>query len=167
MESLKARQTVSENSLLLSEWNVEKNVSITPNELLLHSGKKVWWVCKKGHEWEDTVNHRSRGRSCPYCSGKRVLIGFNDITTTHPIVAAEWNYEKNNPLLPTQFTAGSTKKVWWCCKYHHEWKSVIESRTRGTGCPYCTNRKVLIGFNDLATTNPRVAKEWKFETNST
>ena len=27
-------------------------------------------------------------------------------------------------------------------------------------CPYCTNRKVLAGFNDLATLEPAVAKEW-------
>ena len=31
---------------------------------------------------------------------------------------------------------------------------------RGDGCPYCANRKVLPGFNDLATLDPAVAKEW-------
>ena len=31
---------------------------------------------------------------------------------------------------------------------------------RGNGCPYCANRKVLVGFNDLATVQPLVAKEW-------
>ena len=31
---------------------------------------------------------------------------------------------------------------------------------RGDGCPYCANRKVLPGFNDLATAAPRVAKQW-------
>ena len=31
---------------------------------------------------------------------------------------------------------------------------------RGNGCPYCANRKVLPGFNDLATAAPLVAKQW-------
>ena len=31
---------------------------------------------------------------------------------------------------------------------------------RGDGCPYCANRKVLPGFNDLATVQPLVAKQW-------
>lgn len=31
---------------------------------------------------------------------------------------------------------------------------------RGDGCPYCANRKVLPGFNDLATAAPLVAKQW-------
>ena len=30
----------------------------------------------------------------------------------------------------------------------------------GVGCPYCSNRRVLAGFNDLATTHPDLAAEW-------
>lgn len=37
---------------------------------------------------------------------------------------------------------------------------MIASRANGTGCPYCTNKKVLAGFNDLATVEPRIAAEW-------
>ena len=34
-------------------------------------------------------------------------------------------------------------------------------RTRGTnGCPYCGNKKVLAGFNDLASIEPEIAAEW-------
>lgn len=32
--------------------------------------------------------------------------------------------------------------------------------SRNTGCPYCTNRKVLPGFNDLKTVEPLVAAQW-------
>ena len=30
----------------------------------------------------------------------------------------------------------------------------------GTGCPICANKEVLVGYNDLATTNPDLASEW-------
>lgn len=32
-------------------------------------------------------------------------------------------------------------------------------------CPYCKNRKLLRGFNDLATTHPELVAEWDFERN--
>ena len=30
----------------------------------------------------------------------------------------------------------------------------------GSGCPYCTNHKVLQGFNDLATVQPLIGGQW-------
>ena len=42
---------------LLSEWNYDKNI-FSPNELLPSSGKKAWWKCEKGHEWETSLNNR-------------------------------------------------------------------------------------------------------------
>ena len=47
------------------------------------------------------------------------------------------------------------------CSYSHTWKSLVVSRTRkrSANCPYCTNRKLLKGFNDLATTHPDIAAE--------
>ena len=32
---------------------------------------------------------------------------------------------------------------------------------RGTGCPFCTNQKILVGFNDMWTTNPDLASMLK------
>jgi hypothetical protein len=34
--------------------------------------------------------------------------------------------------------------------------------TKGTGCPYCSNHKVLVGFNDLASQRPDLLKEWDY-----
>lgn len=41
-----------------------------------------------------------------------------------------------------------------------EWEAAIYSRQNGTSCPFCSNSKVLEGFNDLETRNPEIAKEW-------
>ena len=58
-------------------------------------------------------------------------------------------------------TAGSNRPVWWRCEKGQSYRTIIAQRVqRGNGCPYCANRKVLVGFNDLATVQPLVAKEW-------
>ena len=69
---------VSENRALVSEWNYKKNTGIHPRDFSCGSNKKVWWICDKGHEWEASVISRNRGTSCPFCSNRRVLKGFND-----------------------------------------------------------------------------------------
>lgn len=49
----------------------------------------------------------------------------------------------------------TNKRVWWKCEEGHEWSGLIANRTRrgkaDPGCPYCSGRKVLAGYNDLAT----------------
>ena len=79
---------------------------------------------------------------------------------THPEIAAEWS-DKNYPLKPSDVTAGCHERVWWKGKCGHEWKTGIGNRTfRNTGCPYCTTRAVLKGFNDFATLHPEFLSEW-------
>lgn len=163
--------TEKENSILFSnpelshEWNYERNGSLKPEHCTSNSGKQVWWKCSKGHEWQAAINNRTKGRGCPYCSGKKVLIGYNDLKTANPVLATEWNYEKNNGLTPEEVTPNSSKKVWWKCSKGHEWQSRISHRNNDSGCPYCSGQKVLKGYNDLQTVNPILAKEWNYEEN--
>ena len=53
----------------------------------------VWWKGARGHEWVAPVCNRLRqyGAGCPYCAGRRLLRGFNDLATKFPDVAAEWS----------------------------------------------------------------------------
>ena len=68
---------------------------------------------------------------------------------------------KKNEIKPTEVTVGSHKKVIWKCRLGHEWTASVKSRSiNGSGCPYCSHNKVLVGFNDLATVVPKVADEW-------
>ena len=50
--------------------------------------------------------------------------------------------------------------MWWLGKCGHEWQAAISSRNSGDGCPYCSNHRVLSGYNDLLTKNPELASEW-------
>ena len=62
-------QTV--NSALTKEWNYEKNGDLTPSDVLPNSGKKVWWKCSEGHEWQATIASRNGGRGCPVCAKEK------------------------------------------------------------------------------------------------
>ena len=148
------------NPKLALEWHPMKNNSLTPNMFTASSHEKVWWQCKQGHEWQATIGSRNKGLGCPYCSGQRAIVGINDLMTTNPVLALEWHPVKNGDLKPNMVMAGSDKKVWWQCKQGHEWQSAIYSRNKGSGCPYCSGRRLIIGINDLATTNPILANEW-------
>ena len=145
---------------IAKEWHPTKNDTLKPTDVTAGSNKKVWWICEKGHEWEASIANKTAGRGCPYCSNKKVLTGYNDLAITHPEIAKEWHPTKNGDLKPTDVTFGSRKRVWWQCEKGHEWQAKIANRNSGKGCPYCANRKVLAGYNDLATTHPEIAKEW-------
>ena len=62
------------------------------------------------------------------------------------------------------FPFGSNKKVWWVCDAGHEWQAAVSSR-RMCGCPYCSNQKILAGYNDLESLRPDIAKEWDYSKN--
>ena len=92
------------------------------------------------------------------------------LSKTHPELAKEWHPVKNGDLLPEDVTAGSSKTVWWHLPYDDpltgmhfdfEWQAKISNRTLlKNGCPFLKNKAVWRGYNDLATTNPQLAKEW-------
>ena len=160
---------LKDNKELMLEWNYEKNsiLGIVPDEITMGQNKKVWWKCAKGHEWQASVNNRSKGKRCPYCSNRLVLKGYNDLATTHPELTKEWNYEKNGKITPNTIMYGSHKKVWWKCNKGHEWQAKIYNRTCSkNGCPYCSNQKFLKGYNDLETMHPELLEEWNYEKNN-
>ena len=128
---------------LMDEWNYEKNQELKPYYISANSNKKVWWKCKNGHEWPAKIYSRTRGSGCPYCNNKRAWPGYNDLATTKPDLASEWDYEKNGVLKPTDILAGSSKKVWWKCNIcSYEWPAEICNRSKGSGCPKCARSKV-------------------------
>ena len=146
MKSINNKRYLSEtHPNLVKEWDYNKNnaLGIYPDKIRYGNGRKVWWICAHGHEWQSTINHRtdkSQPCGCPVCAGKTVVIGFNDLATVNPNLALEWHPTKNGNLNPTQVTVSSNKKVWWMCEHGHEWQSTIANRTNTfhqNGCPVC------------------------------
>lgn len=127
--------------LVVVEWNNDRNGNLKPDMFTAGSKKKVWWKCEKGHEWQTSIHNRTIGTRCPICSNAKVLEGYNDLATANPKLAKEWNYEKNNDLMTTMFTANSGKQVWWKCDKGHEWNAEIRARNRGAKCPICKTKE--------------------------
>lgn len=150
---------------LAAEWS-DRNLPLKPSMVTAYRNQKVWWRCSKGHEWKTLISTRSYGSRCPYCSGIQILSGYNDLATTHPELAQEWS-ERNDPLTPAEVNEKSRNNVWWkCSACGNEYKAVVHSRVHGLKCPVCTDRAVLQGYNDLATTDPEIAAEWDYSRNT-
>ena len=166
------------NPELAKEWHPTKNGNLTPEEVTIGAEKKVWWylpyddpVTGKhfNFEWKARLADRLSGLGCPFLSGKALWKGYNDLATTNPELAKEWHPTKNGCLTPADVQPGSERKVWWLLPFddpetgNHfdfEWQSYVYHRTGGLGCPFISGKAVWKGYNDLATTNPELAKEW-------
>lgn len=128
-----------------------------PSTVYYRSDVKYPWVCSAGHKWMRSAEQRAHlGAGCPVCSNTEIVAGVNDLATTHPDIAAQacgWD--------PTSMGAGSAHKpMLWECSLGHKWRSAIYTRTSvPNGCPYCGRKKLLTGFNDLATTHPELLPE--------
>ncbi len=223
---------------IAKQMHPQLNNGLLPNHVTAHSNKKVVWICDKGHSYEATPDKRVNGGGCPYCNNRRLLVGYNDLQTTYPDIAGEWNYSLNegtprdytyrstfkahwkcsicghewkakirdrvdskyylcprctlkkrgeerhyrelgkkggitDPLLlaewdyekndrrPDDYTPKSNEEVFWICsKCGYQYSAKISNRAIGRGCACCSNKVVVPGINDLATTHPQLAKEW-------
>jgi hypothetical protein len=146
--------------MLVAQFHPIKNAPLRPRDISYGSIRMVWWRCGAGHEWKDTPNHRTGGRGCPYCSGRRPST-THSLAAMRPDLVREWDRRKNAPLRPSLVTIGSDRMVWWKCRCgkDHEWRASVGSRSRGTGCPFCAGKR-LSETNALAKRHPRIAREW-------
>lgn len=120
------------------------------------SAKKIEWHCKKGHHWKAPVYSRAAGKGCPICANRRIVVGYNDLMTTHPEFAQMLKTESDAYTVH----AGSVKKVLWLCEKGHEWSASVRNVVQfGHGCLVCAGKQVLKGYNDLATVAPDLTKE--------
>lgn len=142
---------ISDIPELAREWDWEKN-DIDPSKVSRGSMKKRWWTCEKGHSFDMSPNSRTNKKKkqhCPYCSGKRVLKGVNDLLTKHPEVKEIWDWEKNrNP--PDKIPFSTSETVYFRCKEGHSFSrkpgNSIKSRFTCRECTgyYLTHEKSVM-----------------------
>lgn len=140
---------------LVAQLQDASNASLTT-----YSNKAVGWECERGHRWEATIVGRTTLQiGCPVCANRVVLPGYNDLASQHPAIAAEMR-----SLDAASVVSGSNTVSDWECEHGHQYQARIVDRTRnGHGCPTCGGKRVLAGFNDLATVHPDLAEEWDDE----
>lgn len=151
--------TLPELALL---WHPTLNKGLTPDEVSYGSGKKIWWQCfdYADHFWEASVANQRKKPRCPFCSGSKILKGFNDLETRYPEVFAELHPTKNAEIDVDSVTPKSAEKIWWLCAEGHEWEAIVFNRTSGSGCPQCAGYSVITGKTDLQTLFPELSKQW-------
>lgn len=86
-----------------------------------------------------------------------LIAGINDLETLNPELAKQ--VSPNSKIKATEVTVWSNKKLLWVCNKGHEWAAMVYNRSNGYGCPYCSGRVAVLGVNDLATLNPKLARE--------
>ena len=152
---------------LADEWDVGRNGELTPWDVSAESNKRIWWVYAKcGHPGEAWIYDRVRGRSCPFCATRALLTGFNDLETTNKKLAAQFFSQNNGGVTPDRVLGRSSHKKWvWTCARGHSWSAEVRSRAEGRGCPVCANHVLLTGYNDLKTTNKKLAAQFLPEHN--
>ncbi len=77
---------------------------------------------------------------------------------------AQWQEERNMHLGNSVIRPHSNHKVWWSCdqcpdSLPHVWEAIVNNRTQGAGCPYCSGSKVC-QHNTLARKAPQIAQFW-------
>ncbi len=164
------KNTLSKHSPhLLSEIDYEKNKDFDPSKVGFSSTTKIWWKCKNNHSYYASIGSRTRdkGTGCPICANQKLLKGYNDLKSRFPKIAEDWDNEKNYPIKSDDIFPGTNKKYWWKCSNGHSYYKSPASRTNlKTGCPICANKEVLKGYNDIATTNPKILDKWNYEKNN-
>jgi Probable Zinc-ribbon domain len=156
---------------------------VFPHELAEGSNALVYFQCdyclgvnqttekSKMKKYRDLLSQRkNNGKDCcnsMECKNKKTHEVFilnliknkETLGDKFPNLLSQWS-NKNNKS-PFEYSFGSEEKVWWICEKGHEWEISPNSRTRGSGCPYCAGYKVCLD-NCLSTIRPDLAMEWDF-----
>ena len=128
---------------LVKEWDYKKNYPKRPDDYLKGSHESVYWVCPKGHPsyLARIANRTYKGDGCPICGGRKLLVGFNDLGTVYPALAAQWDYEKNWPKTPQDVFSREGKAYWWICPICNEsYYASLANRSAGKNHKKCSQK---------------------------
>ena len=153
---------------LLEFWHPTRNAGLDPRTVSDRTSKSIWWLCPDcGYEWSENLRNTAEfSRKCPSCErerkGRYLVVGKNDLASVGGDIAKQLHPTGNGRLSARQVSAHSGRELWLLGECGHEWKEPVSMRTAriDDSCPYCAGRKLLRGFNDLATRNPDIARQW-------
>lgn len=148
MTTLREYCEANHREFLLEEWDYKNNNPFTPDNTTYGSGRDIHWRCRKcGHTWTAKVYTRT-GKKIHGCSKcginlqrenrvKNTIEAGQSFGDRYPELATEWDYDKNNGILPNQITCSETK-YWWVCPKGHEYHASPRYRIAGHGCNICS-----------------------------
>lgn len=137
-----------------AEWNYDLNINeygmpMVPQEYKGGSREKVWWTCNKCENiWQACIANRCLlHQGCPKCAPQKIIEyrkkpkEGGSLAEKFPEIAAEWDYDANDGLTPSDVKYGSNQEGHWICPKGHKWSCMIYHRTMmGYKCPECNHR---------------------------
>lgn len=153
------------SKILANEFQNGGN-SVPPRSVCAFTTKKYRWKCDQLEHlvWEDSPQNRvRRGSYCPKCTAKNVSIragslkktvpGVNDAATANPLLLELWSSKENgHSSLLNQIPVSSSESYRWrCLEFEHTYFASVTNAVKGVTCGVCSNRELLVGFNDLAS----------------
>ena len=145
---------------LVSEWSSRNNREIEC--FSQKSSFRAYWICPncKGEYTAAIRDREVNDESCPYCSNKLPLEGFNTIEAIKPELLNEWSTRNEKKI--NDFTHKSSHLAYWNCPdCKGEYACSIKKREKGdSNCPYCKNKKPLVGLNTILDIKPDLVSEW-------
>ena len=159
------------NPGLAKEWHPTRNGDLNPRTVTPGSGKKVWWICSQGHEWEAAIYSRNRGSGCPFCHNPTTADSTDTLIADTDLVK-EWHLTRNMGLNLRNLPPGFSDKVWWICAEGHEWQATVKSRMKGNNCPDCNKdlstksasrikQKTGPGINKIKPGSAQIGDVWQ------
>lgn len=142
-------------------WHPTRNGDLTPHAVAPGSTQKIAFRCPHGHDFTVPLNLFLKRRiKCRDCTGEVVTPGIDDLATTHPEWAQEW--DPDNAVGAHEVSPLSEQPHQFRCAHGHRYAAAPRDLTRRglAGCPHCLGWRPEVGVNDLATTHPALVDEW-------
>ena len=150
---------------------MEKSAHLGSIVIKPQSNRKVHWICTEcpdglPHTWESTVQNRTLGRGCPFCSGHKVC-PHNSLPSTAPQVAMDWDASKN-PESAHDYAANSHHQAHWLCdNCGHKWQAAIFNREKNkTGCPSCASTRQRRRLPTVTASSSSMKQYWDSQRNA-
>lgn len=165
------KEVLRENSFaalhpeLMDEYDPEN--TIDPYTVTEHSNQSANWICRNdpSHRWPATFGSRANGQGrCPICKDYSCEIKFYEKYPQYE----SWYDKERNPRSFKAISLNCNDLLWWKCPEHgHSFprRAYDIDRAGRMFCPYCENRLLLTGFNDLATKRPDLLKFYDYDKN--
>ncbi len=119
-----------------------KQNKITPRQITHMSGKKFWFKCNCGCEFNATLSSISLNISWCLCCSQNNVCANNDCILCYKKSFASnekskyWSKKNDNPA--RHYTMFSAKKAYFLCNCGHEFESKLSNISANeTWCPYC------------------------------
>ena len=148
---------------IAAELAVQENGGTRPENIAVSDRRDFYWQCPvdSRHVYPASPSNRVHAKSgCPICINRLIVPHINDVATTHPETAADWDPAALEIDPPTKFSAGSKKWIPFLCPNGHHITMAIVDRVTAGKCPDCIKLDTRRSRDGLPITHPEIADQW-------